>query len=172
MIRPIQVPCDDCGWMCSNCLGSGVDYNLHQMGPMFQRIEPPCSDCEGTGGLLKQNRKCAMTRSYVLRDKFVPNCHLQGLETSHSFIDNPAHWIGPTPMDEVTSGNGCLRPLVCLDGRNSETNARSVWVDFASGSADVLIKSHTSSKRSGRASMADCIVLSTSKLTLGERNPK
>lgn len=43
---------------CSGCGGAGVKTMMRQMGPMIQRFQAACTDCAGTGEIIKEKDKC------------------------------------------------------------------------------------------------------------------
>ena len=47
---------------CTGCSGSGVKTMMRQMGPMIQRFQTVCSDCEGAGEMIRDKDKCKKCR--------------------------------------------------------------------------------------------------------------
>ncbi|GMM28074.1 type I co-chaperone YDJ1 [Martiniozyma asiatica (nom. inval.)] len=43
---------------CSGCHGSGMKFVTRQMGPMIQRFQTHCDECNGTGDIMKASDKC------------------------------------------------------------------------------------------------------------------
>lgn len=70
---------------CSGCNGAGMKTMMRQMGPMIQRFQTVCPDCQGEGELIREKDKCQKCNGkktniirkvlYVHVDKGVPNGH-------------------------------------------------------------------------------------------------
>jgi len=70
---------------CTGCNGVGMKTMMRQMGPMIQRFQTVCPDCQGEGEIIREKDKCrkcngkktAIIRKvlYVHVDKGVPNGH-------------------------------------------------------------------------------------------------
>lgn len=70
---------------CTGCNGAGMKTMMRQMGPMIQRFQTVCPDCQGEGEIIREKDKCrkcngkktAVVRKvlYVHVDKGVPNGH-------------------------------------------------------------------------------------------------
>ncbi|BDD54591.1 hypothetical protein MAP00_000195 [Monascus purpureus] len=43
---------------CTGCGGSGMKTMMRQMGPMIQRFQTVCSDCNGEGEMIKEKDRC------------------------------------------------------------------------------------------------------------------
>lgn len=43
---------------CSSCSGSGMKTMMRQMGPMIQRFQTVCSDCNGEGEMIREKDRC------------------------------------------------------------------------------------------------------------------
>jgi DnaJ family protein A protein 2 len=43
---------------CGGCDGRGVKFMMRQMGPMIQRFQTVCPDCQGEGEIIKEKDKC------------------------------------------------------------------------------------------------------------------
>lgn len=43
---------------CPGCDGFGVKTMMRQMGPMIQRFQTDCSDCNGTGEIIREKDRC------------------------------------------------------------------------------------------------------------------
>lgn len=70
---------------CSTCNGTGMKTMMRQMGPMIQRFQSVCSDCNGEGEMIRERdrcKKCNAKKTVVERkvlhvhvDKGVRNGH-------------------------------------------------------------------------------------------------
>jgi DnaJ family protein A protein 2 len=70
---------------CAGCNGQGVKTMMRQMGPMIQRFQTVCPDCNGEGEIIRDKDRCKKCKGkktsverkvlHVPVDKGVPNGH-------------------------------------------------------------------------------------------------
>ncbi|PGH19193.1 chaperone DnaJ [Polytolypa hystricis UAMH7299] len=70
---------------CTGCSGSGMRTMMRQMGPMIQRFQTVCQDCNGEGEMMKERdrcKRCAGKKTVIERK--VLHVHVdRGVKTGH-----------------------------------------------------------------------------------------
>jgi len=70
---------------CTGCSGSGMKTMLRQMGPMIQRFQTVCPDCQGEGEIIRERDRCkrCMGKKTVVERK-VLHVHVdKGVKNGH-----------------------------------------------------------------------------------------
>lgn len=75
---------------CSGCGGSGMKTMMRQMGPMIQRFQTVCTDCQGEGEIIRERDRCkrCMGKKTVVERK-VLHVHVdRGVKNGHKIEFN------------------------------------------------------------------------------------
>ncbi|CAO3697000.1 unnamed protein product [Rhizopus microsporus] len=62
---------------CQSCNGQGIRIITRQMGPMIQRMQQPCGDCQATGEVIDEKDRCTECRGKkVVGEKKILEVHI------------------------------------------------------------------------------------------------
>lgn len=70
---------------CTGCDGQGVKMMMRQMGPMIQRFQQVCPDCQGEGEIVKEKDKCKECKGKkIINERKVLQVHIdKGMQDGH-----------------------------------------------------------------------------------------
>lgn len=70
---------------CSGCDGSGMKTMMRQMGPMIQRFQTQCSDCNGEGEIIREKDRCKVCNGKkTVTERKVLHLHIdKGVRSGH-----------------------------------------------------------------------------------------
>lgn len=88
---------------CSGCNGAGMKMMMRQMGPMIQRFQTVCPDCQGEGEIIRDKDRCKKCGGRkTISERKVLHVHVdKGMKTGHKidFKGDGDHLPGVLPGD-------------------------------------------------------------------------
>ena len=70
---------------CTTCNGQGLRTMMRQIGPMLQRFQTPCDDCNGQGDMVRERDKCKQCNfKKTIVERKILHVHIdRGVKSGH-----------------------------------------------------------------------------------------